>query len=1384
MAAGGSAAESRPGRSGGGAANARGTGAEWAAAGSPPAPAVAAGPAGSAEFDANNLDLTPGIRLLEASAGTGKTFALAHLVLRLVSEAELALPRILVVTFSEAAAAELRDRIGRRLQEGLALLERGLVQADAGVTSEEALAAGPDPCAAAGDAVLSAWCRRCQALPAERRQRLRVQLLLALEDLAAADITTIHGFCRRTLQREALPAGRSPQLQLEDPDDPAIPELVHAYWQQQVLPLPPHLLAGLRQCGIDPAALEALLRSLDGDPALELDPLPEGMQLQECLADQLPALWRRYWDDFRSLWAARGRELQQLLQEEARRWRQQGFASTDPYKPTARKDRCAELDAFLAALPPEGDYEACLEQDLLSGYYHPGRFCKVVRELESRSDAVVRLPDPALMEAVAQLLDGPAEALLLHALHWGRRELERRRRRRGLSSFSQLLRDLDPGLDPAAPSPLLEAVAGRYGAALIDEFQDTDPIQWRILRRAFATGSHRLVMVGDPKQAIYRFRGGDLGTYLAAAAQADERWALNGNRRSTPQLIDDLNRLLGPGLRRSGLAVPCVQAHSRRRGPQGPAIELLWLGDPGADPEEAGEQGPQAAIADHPAAADGAAPDGVSAASAAAAGGSHRHPSRTALEMGLPALIAAHLQRMLQGGLELDEGGQRRPLVATDVALLVSNHRQAEALRRALERQGIASRLVSRADVFLSPAATALQRCLDALADPADHNRLRLLAASPLLAWSAARLAAATAADWGDLAERLAILARQLPRRGLLGVLADLLAAEGMARLERAGRLAADLQQVSALVQQRLHAEALAPAAAADWLRRRRLDPPSQLSEEHQAHSDRADGAVSVITIHRSKGLEFPVVICPYLWQAATAARQASPGCRWHPPGAPAPVLDLHRNRLWGRGYAADRQRREEEEKERERLAYVALTRAQHRLVLVWGPARGQHCAPLLPWLFPDEPLADLEQDPLGFASARQWRQRLQRSIASGALPLALIAESGVDPIPGPSQPLLGAGPPLATGPVPQRRLDPRWGRCSYSSWVQGQGAGAGAALSPEALEEGRDTEDATPEPWLDPDGHQSLPAPAPQPGGVQAEGGVGVPQAASALLWPESGPLAAFPAGPRAGDCLHRILERFAFEQPATAEPNRQLAELELRRSGLAPELLPELLEGLENLRRTPFGGELAGLRLADLQPGRWLSELRFDLALGKAEARGLAAAFRAWPGGAFGAAYAERLAQLPIAHRGFLTGAIDLIFPAVDAAGQERWWVLDWKSNRLGRRDSEQGPLLCGPRQYGRAAMLPLMEASHYPLQAHLYLVALHRYLRWRLPDYTPQRYLGGYVYAFLRGAPGEMGARALPGAVPGMLVDCPPVPRLLALDAALGCAVEASATAFGVQ
>ncbi len=1257
------------------------------------------------DFDANTVPLQPRVMLLEASAGTGKTFALAHLVLRLVTRAEDPLPleRLLVVTFTEAAAAELRDRIALRLQQGLAVVESVV---DSGV--EAVVESGVEPTEAGGDQVqqvaaadpvLAAW-YALQADDPVSRQRLRGQLLLALEALDRADITTIHGFCRRTLQRQALEAGQGPALELEQDDGEQAAQVVHDYWLQQVLTLPADLLAGLQQQGITPALLERLLRRLDSDPALELAPLPCGWAETKGLQEQLPALVERCWRAFTQAWQDRGEALEQALCQSAADLRSRGITDTKPYSPRPNRNRVGELNAWIATVAPEGGgagYGAVLEQPLLREYFHPAPFSKVTANAFGSPAA---LPERPLLEAIAALVDGPAEGVLSHALHHGRAELQRRRAASGRIGFGGLLAALDPASATNSHrsdqvQALLAAVSARYRVALIDEFQDTDPIQWRILQQCFVAGAgetprHLLVMVGDPKQAIYRFRGGELATYRQARDRADSRYGLRENRRSETALVAALNALMAPGLVRSDLQVPAVLARAAKG-------ELLL--EPGISPL-------QLLPLDD--------------------------------EEQLPALVAGLCLELLQRGpaLRLPDGAIRA-LNPDDLCLLVSTHRQAEQLRHALEQRGLPSRLVSRGDVFASEAAAALQRLLDALADPVHPGRLRLLAASPLLGWDATRLSEAPPADWERLADQLAELAQRLERTGLLACLGELLSIEGLARLSLGGRLLADLQQAAELVQERMHRLGLGSAAAADWLRRIRLDPDRRVPEEHQLNSTAADAAIAVVTVHRSKGLEYPVVICPFLWRAPPppSSKATELGRRWLPRGAEAPRLDLHRSPHWGRGREAAQADLAAAEQEAERLAYVAATRARHLLVLGWRDAERHGANPLAPWLFP----AEAGGEPVD-------------------LPLHRLDPAGLPPPGERWQPPAPQGELLA-GALPSHRLDTSWGRSSYSSWVHGRG-GAG----PAAGDEGRDTSD---------------PAAAAAPPCEQHDPVECQPE----CLREQRGPLADFPRGAGPGEALHRILEQLDYSRSALVAEHQRLIHQELARAGLAAELADRLSVGLERLRCTPFGGALATFRLAGLTPRTWLNEMNFDLPLAVPRSAGdteranpprlrsgdLARCFQNHPGGLFGAAYGSRLACLDIASHGILTGSIDLVFRQ-----GERWWVLDWKSNWLGERDGAGIPVACGPLHYSQRAMADLMADSHYPLQAHLYLVALHRYLRWRLPGYQPERHLGGYAYAFLRGVPEETAAvTALAtsgGAVPGLLVEQPPLQRLLALDAAL--------------
>jgi exodeoxyribonuclease V beta subunit len=775
---------------------------------------------------------------------------------------------------------------------------------------------------------------------------------------------------------------------------------------------------------------------------------------------------------------------------------------------------------------------------------------------------------------------------------------------------------------------------------------------------------------------------------------------------------------MDPGLVRSDLQVPAVEPQALRQPlelllPDGESpLQGLWLGSDGAG----------------------------------------RPPSRTELERLLPRQVGGLVLRLLNRGLQVRCGpGELRPLSPSDICLLVSRHDQAEALRGGLEERGIASRLVSQGDVFESEGAATLQRLLDALAEPGSGQRQRLLAASPLLGWSPHQLAVAAPAEWDGLADRVARLAAALPDSGLLAVLSELLGGDGLVRLSAGGRLLADVQQAAELVQDQMHRERMGAATIADWLRRRRLHPPGQTPESHQPHSVVEAAAVGVVTVHRSKGLEFPVVICPYLWEAPQPSTSGSSklGCRWMPPAAAAPLLDLHANRHWGEGRRAAHQAWLAAVAEAERLAYVAVTRAMHLLVLAYGPAANQGANPLLPWLFPqlqlgppragDQPGAGLGPgDALG---AIQW--------------LPLEADLG------PSERWSPPAPEgvLGLGPRPERQLDSRWGRSSYSSWTHGGGGG----LGPEALEEGRETD------ALSPPGEPSLDRPAAE---QKAAGMAGDPLSSA------HGPLEAFPRGATAGDALHRILERVDHGHSAADDPSiATLVEHELERAGIEHRHGPAVLAALDELRLTPMGGPLAGFRLADLPIERRLNELNFDLPLSGeggplVRSSGLAAVFRNHPGGSFGVAYASRLATLAVASRGFLTGSIDLVFTAPDPEGQERWWVADWKSNWLGSGPDDNEALACGPLHYGAEAMADLMAANHYPLQAHLYLVALHRYLGWRLADYRPERHLGGSVYVFLRGVPGAAAAMIArrQGSVPGMVVEPVALERLLALDALL--------------
>ncbi len=1193
-------------------------------------------------FDANTYPLGPGVRLLEASAGTGKTFALAHLCLRLITEVDHALEALLVVTFTDAAAAELRSRIGQRLQQAL----QGLEQLEQGME-----ASAPDP-------VLAEWLAGSE--PGAVRQRWIRRLLVALEQLERADITTIHGFCRRSLRRLALSNAAAMEPQLDTDATALQAEVVQDLWQQELLSLQPNQFKALRQRGISPQTLRRGLAQLDGKQQPRFRASETAIDLDQSLAPQLDHWLAQLWEDFVPLWQRDHAALDMGFRQAAEQWKARGCGSTTPYSGKPKRDRCAQINQWLNGQTSVPSLlEIAAHEKPLKEYFHPSSWCKIARKCGETDPSLVM---PALQAAVAALWDAPIERTWQYLLERGLQELDRRRRRRGVITFGGLLAAMDPGDgDVAWLSPLQQ----RYRAVMVDEFQDTDPVQWRLLQHAFGRGErHLLLMVGDPKQAIYRFRGGDLATYMAARHQVERIDHLLDNFRTTAPLMEGLNRLMAPGLPRSSLPVPAVQPRSSATPPQDvPALQLLLL--------------------------------------------STEAPcSRSALEEKLPQRLAAMVLEQLQ---------QRDDLNPADMCVLVSRHQQAEDLRRALGNCGLPTRLVTQGDLLETEAALLLQWFLDALAEPGDDGRLRLLACSGLMN------VAPDALEPGrldQLALQLRGLAEAMPRLGLLGALADLLKGEQMAGLADRGRMLGDLQQAARLVQEAMHRQGLDVATAADWLRRERLHPSQPVPEARQPHSDQADSAISVITVHRSKGLEYPVVICPYLWQSPPAVA----GPLWCDPrsGECLVRVDVH----WGEGWQAARRAQIEATAEAERLAYVAVTRAQSQLILIWARANDQEGSPLPAWLFGAGAVGD--------AIESLTDERLSQALGQRKVPISIDLLAETLPSGKRWRPPLAAEP-LALGWIP-KRIDRSWGRASYSAWIA-------SSDDVQLHERGRDR---------DPGAEESV-------------------LAGSEPAWSEMGPLAAFPRGAVAGDCLHRILEQFPFSAAEASEPHQRLDLIatELRRAGLDPKLQTDVLMGLDQVLQTPLGGPLGSLSLDQLGPHQRLPELSFDLPVQHIRTADLVAAFGCDAQARFGPTYSPGLASLSINSRGFLTGSIDLVF---QDPKHKRWWVLDWKSNWIGERRTGAEPGLCGPHHYSQEAMEEQMLHHHYPLQAHLYLVALHRHLRWRLRDYDPEQHLGGYVYCFLRGMPGSVDATPEGPGGPGRIVEPVPLNRIAALDRAL--------------
>jgi len=967
----------------------------------------------------------------------------------------------------------------------------------------------------------------------------------------------------------------------------------------------------------------------------------------------------------------------------------------------------------------------------------------------------IAMNSPGIVVWPEQDQKGASPADLLHAelLRRAIEVVDRRRRRAGTISFDDILVELQRVLSGSTESAGLAGLRSRFRVALIDEFQDTDPVQWSIFSALFGAASPdaTLVLVGDPKQAIYSFRGADVSTYTTAVAPGagTRRASLDTNWRSDGAVIRSL-QLLFDGVT-FGDGIPFVPVRPApgnedrrlvsRAGTPLPALSLRVAN--GEELKRVRNGSIEVAAAKTAVAhdlaqqvrellEDGAIPvsnptDGTDGDTGE--GGAPARPASNSLPVGHRAV---------------------RP---SDVAVLVTTADEAVLMQRALHDQGIPAVLARGGTVLASPAARHWRWLLDAMLRPADPRRARAFALSWFAGWTAEQVDAASEQDLAQLQEQLSGWAETLQVHGATEMVRRVWAESGVARRllgsADGDRSLTDVEHVGELLQMGAtsdHAGVAALLAVLDAAPATDLDP--ELDDDVAARRiESEEDAVQVMTAWVAKGLEFPIVCVPTMWRN----RLRTGTVLFTDPDTGRRTFDVAKDGSWPDTENGARGKElwlEESCAEHLRLLYVALTRAQHQTLLWWSPANHAEKSALTRVLFArdgarlDHDLFEQRAHPCPI-DAEEIAERLRAiaDVSDGTIHLAFHGR------PRPTQdrwvpPLVDA----PDAPLDVARLDRSPDRSRHRwSFTSITARGAHRPVDPEdpTLGDRGAGDEAVPEP-AEPIGHDALAsrsAAAPhEAGDVDAD-----PAAVAA-------PLAGLPAGADFGTLVHSVLEGLDVSSADLPDvlAERITEELARRPFDLTPPAIEgaTAADGMEMLRagllamvHTPLGALFDGRSLADIAPPDRLDELSFDLPLGTS---GTPATDRAvgelieghLPSDDPLRPWAEQLATggFRVHLAGHLTGSIDALIRFQRADTQPRFVVVDYKTNRLG---APGAPFAI--EDYHRDRLVAAMAEHHYPLQALLYCVAVHRYLRWRLPGYDPARHLGGAAYLFVRGMTG---------------------------------------------
>ncbi len=811
-------------------------------------------------FDLPGTPLRPGVRLLEANAGTGKTYAISGLVCRLVVEEGLGISNILVVTFTEAATEELKDRVRKYLQQTLASLQSNRPK----------------------DALSEVYLK----FPANHRDRAIRRLKKALGLFDEASIFTIHGFCHRVLHQYAFESNGLFEPQLVKDPRPMFLELSHDYWRRQFYRGDPFLAALIHYLDLSPKALV--------EDFLEITRLGNPWVI--------PAVSNaRYGHSIsasRDIWE----HLSGAIQDNDRVIRI--LSNTAAFKKPLR-DRLPEILQFLQRPWPKMPTgpSAKILRHLTAGYLNDQLMKKAAKDGFDPSD-----PFFDRVEDWQNALEMFRHQHRFFFLSEFRNQLELRKNQLNVVTFDDLLPRVLQALDGPLGNRLISRLKTDFAAALIDEFQDTDPQQCRLFRQLFNSPKHHLYYIGDPKQAIYTFRGADIFSYLEARNSARETFGLTTNWRSDPKLVSGINALFNG--HPTPFAFPEIPYN-----PSDSAVEGAQLKD------FLGSNGAGLKFCYLPSPKEG-----------------KTLPNGQAKERIRSAVIQEVLHLVQGGGLL---NGQ--PIKPGDIAILTRTNEEAREVKADLSAANLSGVIHSDQTIFETEEAETMRILLYALSEP---NRSDWFKAAMTSEWVGFRSNDIFSMDdgwehWERLQQCLYQCHEIWLSQGIYPALNhwvwQLDIPVRLLRLPEGERKITNLTHLIDLLQKAESEGRTTPQTLLSWYEDT-LQEPDRERDDFLMRLETDEEAIQVMTIHKSKGLQYPIVFVPFAWISPSPNRKKD-GLKYHDPSdTNRMVFDASPEP----SPAVREQQAREEISDRLRLLYVALTRAQFRTYLFWGEFRNQ----------------------------------------------------------------------------------------------------------------------------------------------------------------------------------------------------------------------------------------------------------------------------------------------------------------------------------------------------------------------------------------------------------------------------------------------------------